>query len=211
MKAFKHLSSFLPGLWLVAVAVLLPVSPAAGHSIGFLGGVNLATLSVDPEDGAEYKNRTGFAAGGVLDLTLDENVSVQIEPMFVQKGSDVEILGGQGTFKLDYFALPALVKFAFGHGSARPFLMAGPEIAFKLNAKIESEAGDEVDIDEDVKGTDFGAGLGGGVDFDAGGNLVFVEGRYTTGFTDINDSGSGEEVKTRGFQILGGVTFPIGD
>lgn len=106
MKAFKNPSSYRPGLWMVVVAALVLVPPAAGHSIGFLGGVNLATLSVDPDDGADYKNRAGF---------------------------------------------------------------------------------------------------------DAGGNLVFVEGRYTTGFTDINDSSSGEEVKTRGFQILGGVTFPIGD
>jgi hypothetical protein len=210
MRTSKELPFGLSVLGVAAVIVLFGISPAAAHSVGFLGGMDLATLSVDPDDGVDYSNRSGLAIGGVFDLTLDENVSIKFEPMFAQKGSDIEILGADGTIKLDYFALPALFKFAFGQGSTRPYLMAGPEIDFKLNAEVEDESGNELDIDDSVKGTDFGAGLGGGVDFAAGGGKTFfAEGRYTTGFTDINDTDSGEEIKTRAFQILGGITFPL--
>jgi hypothetical protein len=196
---------------LIAVLSHFPIAPAAAHSIGFLGGVNLAKVSVDPDDGVDYQNRMGFAVGGVVELTLDDMASIQIEPMYIQKGTEVNVPGGgEGKFKVEYFALPAMVKFAFGSGSSRPYVMAGPEVAFNVSATFEDDTGAEVDIDEEVKSTDFGAGLGGGVDIAAGGNTVFVEGRYTAGFTKVNDDDSDEEIKTRGFQILGGITFPLG-
>lgn len=217
MKRFQITSRIL-GAFVAAAVVLVPMSMAhAGTAFGVLGGVNLAKIDFDPDGGAEFNSRPGFVVGGLLDLGIDEMVSVLIQPMVIQKGTEIEAGGqDQGKIKLIYFAIPALVKFAFGSSSTRPYVLAGPEIGFKMSAKAEDPDGTETDIDESVKSTDFGAAVGGGIDFAAGGNLLFVEGRYGAGFTDINDAPAddpdigGVEIKTRGIQILGGITFPIG-
>jgi hypothetical protein len=98
--------------------------------------------------------------------------------------------------------------------------LAGPIIGFNMSSSLNA-SGVDVEADEIVKSADFGLAFGAGVSFPAGSSSIFVEGRYALGLTDVAEAGTlkfiGEDipfddanVKTRGIQIMGGITFPLG-
>lgn len=195
----------------IAMLVLAAIPATAQHRIGFIGGLNLANVSVDPEEtGIDYSNRTAFGGGGVLDLRLAENIALQLEPMFLQKGTKVSDGSDEVKVKLSYIEVPALLKFMLGQSSTRPYIMAGPSVGFRLSAKISN--GGEIDIKEVIKSTDFGLDFGAGISFPAGNNAIFVEGRYGLGLSNINDDREdpNTDVKNKGIQFMAGITFPLG-
>ena len=202
------------------------VVPAnAQHYIGVVGGLNIANLRGDDEDGEDidFSSRTVFGIGGVLDLGLNENIALRLEPMYLQKGAEFDVTdpdldSAQLKFKAAYLEVPVFLKFAFGTSATRPYVMAGPTIGFNLSSKFDISAPGinvEVDIDELTETIDFGFGLGGGVSFPMGNNSIFVEGRYTFGLTDIIEDGTFDfmdeeaeleaDIKTRGIQFMVGM------
>ena len=197
----------------VALFTLITVLPAnAQVNLGVIGGLNLASLSFDPDpDGVDLSNRTGFGIGGVLSFGLGETLALQLNPMFLQKGVKAKAtelgITLETELKASYIEVPAMLKFAFGSSDTKPYAMVGPTVGFLLSAKQ-----DETDIKDDVKSIDFGLTFGGGVSLPMGNNTVFVEGRYSLGLSDINDDSdpNADKVKTKGIQIMAGITFPFG-
>jgi len=219
-------------LLLVALLALFIALPAGAQvKLGVIGGVNLANLNGKDVDGEkiDFSSRTAFGVGGVLDIGLSENISLRFAPMYLQKGgefttTDPDLDTATFAFKGGYLEVPALLKIALGASSIRPYLMAGPTIGFNLSSKLKFSVpgiSAEVDAKKITKGADFGLAFGAGVSFPAGTSSIFVEGRYALGLTDIAREGilefmgeeivSGDaEVKTRGFQIMAGIAFPLG-
>lgn len=206
----------------IALLALFTTIPAEAQlHIGLTGGLNLAKLNLDPEpapDEGELSSYTGFGAGGVLDIRLSPtgNVFLHLQPMFLQKGSKIKVdlgsLGSaEGKIKLAYLEVPALVKIAFGTSTAKPYIMAGPTLGFLLSAKISGE-GESEDIKDSFKDVDFGLDFGAGINFPAGSNAIFVEGRYGLGLSNVakTDPGDDTKAKNRGIQFMAGVTFPLG-
>jgi len=204
-----------PGLLLVVILSLFVVVPAgAQHRIGLVGGINLAQFSLDPEPraGIALPNRTAFGIGGVLDLGLTKNVALRLEPMYLQKGSKVEDFGREiGKEKWSYIEAPVLFKLALGAKATRPYLVAGPTIGYLLSAKYSSATG-ENDIKKYFRNFDFGLAFGTGVSFPVGNNSIFLEGRYASGLSNILNVPSAPDVKlkTKGLQMVAGITFPLG-
>ncbi len=199
----------------VALFTLIAVLPATAQvNFGVIGGLNLANLSVDPDAGVDISNRTAFGIGGILSFGVGETLALQLEPMFLQKGAKLK-LSDQGftleaEIKVSYIEVPAMLKFAFGSGDTKPYVMAGPTVGYLLSAKVKDDM-EEQDIKDDVKNIDFGLAFGGGVSLPMGNNTFFVEGRYSLGLSDINDDSSDDtEIKTKGIQIMAGITFPLG-
>ncbi len=193
---------------IVALFTLITVLPATAQvNFGVIGGLNLANLSVDPDQGVDISNRTAVGIGGVLSFGVGETLALQLEPMFLQKGAKATVQGfGETELKSSYIEVPAMLKFAFGSSDTKPYFMAGPTVGFLLSAKVEDES-----VKDDVKSIDFGLAFGGGVSLPMGNNTVFVEGRYSLGLSDINDDSSDDtEIKTKGIQIMAGITFPLG-
>lgn len=209
---------------LIAFLILFVGIPASAQvRLGFLGGLNLANVSVDPDEGVDLSSRTVFGFGGILEYCVNESFSLKLEPMFLQKGSKQEVEGMEGMegmeaeLKLSYLELPVLVSYAFGANNVKPYIMAGPTIGLNLSAKEESSVlGVSVEVDlkdlDLIKSIDFGLGFGAGVSFPMGKNSVFVEGRYALGLTNIIDDpeDTGAEMKTKGIQVFAGITFPLG-
>lgn len=221
----KQITLFSAALFLLFVA---PSTRAQNH-LGFVGGVNLADMDVDETGNVDLKNRTGLGAGGVLEIGLGSNLALRLEPMYLQKGVKAEETDPQSgtveiTFKLDYIEVPLFFKLGLGSGTGvRPYLLAGPTVGFNTSAKAEVSAGGfsvSGDIGELFKSVDFGAGFGAGFDFPFGNNSFFIEGRYALGLANILEEGDvnlgGEQVavqgeaKTKGIQIMAGVSFPLG-
>ena len=195
------------------VALLLMGTSFAQVNIsgGFLGGLNLGSISVDPTpSGADFSNLTGFGAGGVLNFGFAGGFAIQVEPMYIQHGTKFTQNSTEYKYKVNYIDVPVMFiyTFASGQGQVEPYIMAGPVLGIRLSAKETNGA--EVDIKDQIKSTNFGGTFGAGVRIPAGMNIIFIEGRYAIGFSDINNSGSTETIKTKDIQAFVGIMFPFG-
>ncbi|MGH7453855.1 MAG: porin family protein [bacterium] len=218
-------------LLVVLLALFIALPAGAQVNLGVIGGVNIANFKGEDPTGEkiDFSSRTALGVGGVLDIDLSKNVGLRLEPMYLQKGAeftetDPDLGTATFAFKAGYLEVPVLLKIALGTSTTRPYLMAGPTIGFNLSSKLELSAlgiSAEIDAKEITKSTDFGLAFGAGVSFPAGTSSIFVEGRYSLGLADVAEAGTlkfmGEElpfddanVKTRGIQIMGGITFPLG-
>lgn len=216
----------------ILLVAFLVIPAMAQTQLGIIGGINIANLSGDElgennqKQSISTSSRTAFGIGGVLDLALSENVSLRFEPMYLQKGAKEEEAGLTAKYKFTYIEVPAFIKIAFGTSNTRPYIMAGPSLGFLLSADLEGEEGGvsaSIDFKDVMSSTDFGLGFGGGVNFQLETLSLFLEARYALGFTDVFKGGTltilgmseevpGEalDIKTNGIQIMGGITFPLG-
>jgi hypothetical protein len=201
-------------LVLFVVSFLLVGSSFAQVKIsgGVLGGLNLANVTVDPTPtGIDFSNLTGFAAGGVLNFEFTGGFGIQVEPMYIQNGAKVSSGSIEEKIKVNYIDIPVILMYTFatGQGEVEPYVMAGPVLGIRLSAKETN--GGEVDIKDYTKGSNFGGTFGAGVKIPVGMNRIFIEGRYTIGFSDINNGiATNTTIKTKGIQVLAGITFPFG-
>lgn len=197
-----------------AALMVAAASPtyAQGVTFGAKVGVNFADISSsgddDPEEvDFEMGNKTGFVAGGFVEVPFAPQFSFAPEVLFSQKGSkgEMEFLGDDYTASLNVTQLqvPMLFKANFSGSSVRPFVVVGPAFGFttSANSKLElnGEDFDEEDIKDDVESVEFSLVFGGGVRF---GNAS-VEARYDMGLNDL-DKQDLVEGKTRTFSILFG-------
>ncbi len=201
---------------LLAVSILFSVSSFAQVKVsgGFLAGLNLANVSWDPTpQGVSFSNLTGFGFGGVINFGFAGGIGVQAEPMYLQKGVSASANGTDAKVKANYIEIPALLTYSFatGAGQVEPYLMAGPTLGFLLSAKT-SVNGTDTDIKSTTSSTDFGATFGAGAKIPAGMTKVFIEARYSLGFSNINNDPNDTvtKIKTKGIQIFAGITFPFG-
>ncbi|NQV17949.1 MAG: PorT family protein [Armatimonadetes bacterium] len=197
----------------LAICVVLPASTQV--NFGVLGGLNLANISMDPDEGLDFSNRTAFGFGVVLDYSLNESITLHLEPMYLQKGTNVEFSFWGEKYKMEIIAanleIPVMLKNAFGTADIKPYVMAGPIIGFNLSAKAKNNGVAEEDIKDYIKNVEFGLGFGAGVNLPMGNNSIFLETCYAFGLTNVNDGlNPGTDIKTKGLQIFVGITFPTG-
>src|SRR5689334_5653725 len=163
---------------------------------GVRAGINIAKLAGDSVEGA--KNKTSFVGGVVASLPLSKDFAFQPELVYSMKGSKFSEQGVDGEFKLNYVELPILIRYDIPVvGTTKPFLLAGPALAFQTSCKISgTDQGAtvtfgckdffrQIGADVDVKKFDTGAMFGGGLAFDVGGRVLSLAVRYNLGLTDI--------------------------
>lgn len=200
---------------LLTLCMVLPAN--AQVNLGFLGGLNLANISVDPPmEGIELSNRIAIVVGGVFDYRLSKYFTLRLEPMYLQKGVKFETDEAPGgvdyKFKSAYLEIPMMMTYTFVIQRIKPYLIAGPTIGFCLSAKKyiswDSQHSDS-DIKEETESIDFGIVLGAGLSVPIVSNSIFLEARYVFGLTNINEEPSDPVVKNKGIQIFAGLTFPF--
>ncbi|GAF67290.1 unnamed protein product, partial [marine sediment metagenome] len=112
------------------------------------------------------------------------------------------------TYSVNYVEIPVLVKLSIAsQGSVVPSLFVGPYVAIKLSSKAKIEFGggsEEEEWGEDIKTTDFGVVVGGGVDFALGSSKITVDARYTLGLTTMFDD---DDVKNGVISFMVGGSF----
>jgi opacity protein-like surface antigen len=199
---------------LLPLCALLAAAPAGAQTyVGVFGGPSFSRLSFgDLAEEVDVSTRTGYGFGAVLGRELRDNLSLELQPLYVTKGAKLSPDGGGegGTARLSYFEVPLVLKLSARSGGVRPYLLGGPVIGFRTSAKVES-GGLSEDFEDQIKDTDFGLALGAGVQIPAGRGAVFVEGHYGLGLRDIEVVEPGDEpvdVKNRGFQVKVGFVFP---
>jgi hypothetical protein len=199
---------------LVALMLTVGVSSATaqtGASFGVKAGANFANLnfSGDDEVDVSFDQRIGLVAGAFVLVPMSETFGFQIEGLYSQKGATFEEGDFEERIEMDWFDVPVLARYTIPSSTNTSFhLFAGPSFSFKLGAKsifeFEGEGEEEEDFEDEVKGFDFGLVIGAGVEF---GRFV-IDGRYTHGFTDLNDV-EDEIVETRNrvFSLMAGFRF----
>jgi len=224
------LSKFLFTVALVFAAFALTAQVQI--SVGPRVGVNLAKWSVDSdfeEEIGDISNRLGFLAGAAAEIRFNENLAIQPEINFIQKGFKTEfsvsdsIFGdysGETNAILNYLEVPVMLKVGKSFGTTRLDVLAGPSFGYAMNGKVKyketfggetEEDEEDIDFDDDeISRLDFGVQVGAAVTFGLGNANLFIDGRYLLGLSNLNDSGDDEfKANNRGIVFSAGVLFPL--
>ncbi len=209
------MKKFLGWVGVVAGMCLATNADASAMYAGVKGGVNIASLSGDGTDGLD--SRTGFTGGAFYGFEFAKNFDVRIEGLYTQKGAEGEFVipgddhSHESKVKLDYIEFPVLFVANFPAGEKAAFnLFAGPTFGFNTTAEVEViEHNETEDLSDEVSSFEFGAAIGGGVEYAMSSFSLLLDVRYSLGATNIPDEGD-TDLKNRGIGIMAGVKFPLG-
>lgn len=186
-------------------AVILISAPNAQAQLGVKAGLNSANFN---DTDASTDSRMGLMAGVTYDFAIPMSpITIQPGVFYAQKGAESSSELGDGKIKLDYVEIPVVAKFDFilDNPMLTPHVYFGPYMGFNINAESEisgEEGSLSGDIEDEVKGTDFGVVVGAGADI----TKFNVGLRYSAGLSDIaeNDAFDG---KNGVFSIVAGINF----
>lgn len=217
---------------LVAATLVGARADAQPARFGVYLGSSIATISEGDDFfaggenfGLDKKRRIGLQAGLWLNAPLTGSLSLQPELHFTQKGvsfgANFEDFGdgpSDASISLDlsYLELPVLLRADFGQGDGRvrPFVLAGPVLAYQTSCSFGIDAGGfdaseecdaDLEADEQINKLDVGAAVGGGLAFKLAGPDATAGLRYTHGLRSL--SKEGESVTNRNVSVLFGIGF----
>lgn len=204
-------------LYLLAI-LLFPLISFAQISLGVTAGANIGKFGgIEPPD-ASYTSRTGLNFGITCAYRINKDISLTIQPMYSQRGSNIEV--GEDTrrdslevykAKIDFLIIPLFVRVDADNGIT--YFISGLEFGIPLSAELSYN-----EASKDISGTfnniDILASIGMGLRFSIGKPDLLVEFRYYQGLVNLN-SDSGEEngniifedIKNSGFQLMVGLEW----
>jgi len=220
-------------LIVVTTLMMCVVLSASGQNFyaGFKGGLNYSDFKITGDAvEQDVSPKLYFGIGGVFGVYLNKALSIQLEPMYLIKGSILkqDAPNPDYSIKASFIAMPLIVKFTFGK-KVKPYVFAGPSFAYLLTSKVKGEI-DGITIETDWKDVSkrvgWNAHVGCGVQFPLGKGMFFIEGRYVHGLTNFNKGGTVEfeadgltipqevdpedELFSREFQVMVGYMLPFG-
>jgi hypothetical protein len=115
-------------------------------------------------------------------VPLGSTLALQPEINYLVHGESWDTGDGKVTEKFTYLQIPILLRARLmKEGKFVPVLFAGPAVSLLLAAK---ETGEDIDIKEFFKSTDFGAVFGAGGEIAAGAMKILLDLRYVLGLTN---------------------------
>lgn len=200
---------------MTALALSCAAVKAQKASFGIKAGVQQNSLIAKNESGDEWSRMTitgaGFHVGGLADLSLTKNISVQPAVLFNSKGTVIS-----SDTKIKMYSIDVPVNFLYKTGGF--FLGLGPNLSYGLSAKMTQEGEDDQDWykkqpvgegDEEksmLKRFEVGANVTMGYQFK---NNVLISTNYTQGLSNLAGYSEGElgKVRTRQVGISVGYIF----
>ncbi|MCU0355620.1 MAG: PorT family protein [Cytophagales bacterium] len=181
-------------------------------SFGAKAGANFASgTSRVVGQKIDISSVTGFHAGGIVDIALNDYVSIQPELLFSQKGGEGRFLSGNIllTDRTNYLELPLSIVGKVEAGPGKVFVGAGGYAAALLGGRRRTETNifigtvtDTRDIrvgntdDDEYRPLDFGLNFKAGYEFDFG---VFVSGNYSLGLYNLVPDGDEDNYVRNGY------------
>ena len=173
------------------------------------------------EWGSEYENKisskNGFLFGGGIEFAFNENMAIEIDALYFQKGSDYKLFregvyyGKKRNYILNVISFPILLKIKFFRASS-PYILGGCEFSLILTHEsretydlLEVEQHYEDNLKDKSKGTDFGVIYGGGFEIKMPVVSIFIEGRSSLGLRNIAEHYLIDLIKTRSVMIIIGL------
>lgn len=192
-------------VFILSGLLLINTTNLKAQGIGLKAGANFANFN---DTDASTDSRTGVMVGLTYDFAVPMSpITIQPGVFYAQKGAKVSDGSVESTTKLDYIEVPVVAKFAFilDNPMLTPHVYFGPYAGFNINAEQEVSGGETsgtVDIDDEVKGTDFGVVVGAGVDI----TKFNVGIRYSAGLSEIAENNAFDG-KNGVLSIVAGVNF----
>lgn len=228
----------LVGLLLLSTVHASRTHAEIDWELGFKGGLGLGRVSgdtqisetlSDPDLGdVHFEGDSGsFQGGGVggayARAQFSPRFAMQMEFFFAEKGGrgDMEVTvngtpseSGELTYEFSYVEIPILAIGSFALGERTSVdVFGGAAFAHNTSGTIvfayEGKERD-VDVSDDISGTDLGVTLGAAFSLDANEELKLHFGaRYTMGLIDIPDSEG--SLKNHYLAFMFGLGYPIGE
>ncbi|MBL0144634.1 MAG: PorT family protein [Chitinophagaceae bacterium] len=172
---------------LFAAFAVVGFATQAQVKFGAKAGLNLSNLTGDVSDN---KMKIGFNVGGLVNIPVSSQFSVQPELLFSSEGTKFDDGTTSQNFNLSYINIPVMLQYNNESGF---YAEAGPQLGILASAKTA-----DTDVKEFFNSTNFGLGLGLGYNMSNG--LGFGA-RYSLGLGNIaKDSGS-DKIKTSNISI----------
>jgi hypothetical protein len=185
------------------------------QNFGVKAGLNLANMLYKNDEGTlsdDFKVKPGFHIGGIADIPLIENISVETGILLSSKGFRYDKNGVKFSDNLIYLDIPVTAKYSYVLNKIKLFANAGPNFGLGLSGKYKTEIEGDEDRDvkwgsgeeNDLKRFDLGLLIGAGVQYDS----YTVGLNYNLGLSNIaaNTEG-GTKIKNRIFGLSVGYMF----
>lgn len=149
-------------------------SPGISAGIGFNIGLNaLRTFIIQPELNYSMRNNR-------TDHIIEQSTQDKGNSTLIQKST------------LHYLEIPLLARFDFGIGT-RYYFNAGPSFSYALGGREKLESTEPLipsynhsaDFDNRFNRTDWGAVIGGGIEFPFNTSFIVVDARFAWGFKTL--------------------------
>ena len=216
-------------------ALLLATFTFAQVSIGLKAGVNYANITTPdislvaiPSTSANQS----FTFGAVAEIGIKNGFAIQPELNFTKKGFEVaqgipiELgninlpVGVKAITDLNYVEMPVLGKYNFGNGKIGGYVAAGPTMSYATSGRFRTVANFIIDVniidqkfDLDALNLtrfDIGGTIGAGGTVNLGGSKLFVDARFTHGFTKLDNLPVIDlDFRNKNFALTTGVLIPL--
>lgn len=138
--------------------------------------------------GVDYSYKSGIVGGGVLTAKLSRVFAARIELDFVAKGfrGETDFASTSGTQHMSYLEIPILVQAAVpALSTVEPYAYGGPAVGMLLDAHIEFDDGNSLELARAIKRFDVGVMLGAGIAVDMRElGALTLDARYNLGLRD---------------------------
>jgi hypothetical protein len=207
------------------LAVFINTAVFAQVSPGLMAGLGITQNTFNPLLFETPGSKTGFTAGGICDILLARNISLQPGIVYAERGSNDNysvtsnlVLPGNNGLTLNYLAVPIdfLAKLPIGN-NFRPYCLAGMNVGFLESAEEYStyeSNGRSIAINNYTTNNfhrfDFGLDFGFGAEFPVSGIIPFVQFSYYEGVANIVAPGNHyfeTSMRNFGLEIHAGMKF----
>lgn len=197
-----------------------------GSDIVLFGGTSSASFSGGDKNLLGDGTRDGGLAGLAFVIRVNPDYGFEADVRLTQKGGEGEVditdytqansgptIVGEGTTSLAYVEIPLMFTAQLGvsrNSHLRAF--GGPSFNVLVSANFEGTIeGQEqnVDIKEGISSFDYAIVLGGGWVYDAGKATVWIDGRWVSSLTSIDDTAAERDIKNQSWEVALGVGFPL--
>jgi hypothetical protein len=206
---------------LLATVIAAGTPAAQAAVVGAQLGVDRSGIEGDSPPNTQYSDNFGVIAGIQGEIGFAQDLSLSLQPSFVQKKSGLQIApttrGGSTTtldLAFDYVSVPVVVKFAKAGG--RTYVAGGVTVDF-LTAATLSGLGSDRDVTSTFNNTGLGAVLGFGVVFPAGRTRFTTELRFVQSLTNMTTGTVAEaagalapRLHSAGWELIVGNLLPVG-
>jgi opacity protein-like surface antigen len=223
---------------LTAAVLLLPHGSPAQMRIGLTGGLHFSEAEQTRFYNARASSSTKYALAGILEYSFSRNLSLLVEPTYLEKGTSAEPLSFGGaaarlSLDLSYLEVPLLVKYSVG-GHLRPYVFMGPAVGINLSSRLRADVRAfglgqlevETSARDIVRDFEYSLQIGGGLSYQVDEIIaLFFEARYSYGINNIarnakitatflDEIAEGQlendpVYRNKGFRIMFGFTFPL--
>lgn len=201
--------------FILAIGLFCLAMPTyAQVSFGLKGGVNVAEFSFkDQGTTIPQSSINGFTLGAVVEIGITDNIFIQPEAVFIQKGSEIPKINGNDKLNVNYLDIPLLLKIKLLNTDFFEInLLGGPSFGLALNGEETTAGGQTIDInfggENGLKRFDLGVNAGGGIGVNLGSIGVFGDVRYLFGVSNISEDAN-REIKNKGLNLSVGLMFKI--